>query len=140
MIRRSFFLVLAGVVALTAFGCGNGGSAPASSSAAAGSSSAAAGSKKFIIATEIGVKERLERDFAKSNQKVKFHPFLNKYIEVDEELSGYPKFQVFIQRCPYFYHDNKKFYLEKILVIDKSMWQNPDFKISLSGVATLLFS
>lgn len=68
----------------------------------------------YILDTDKKEKLYRKREFAQSNELVKFHPFLNKNFPTDYDLSNYPKINVILQRCPYFYLPRKEYYLENI--------------------------
>ena len=68
----------------------------------------------YILDTDKKEKLYRKREFAQSNELIKFHPFLNKNFPTDNGLSNYPKMNVILQRCPYFYLSNKQYYLDNI--------------------------
>ena len=68
----------------------------------------------YILDTDKKEKLYRKREFAQSNELIKFHPFLNKNFPTDDKLSNYPKINVILQRCPYFYLSNKQYYLDNI--------------------------
>lgn len=68
----------------------------------------------YILDTDSTAKLYRKRELAQSNQLVKYHPFLNKRFPTEDDLSLYPKIDVFLQRCPYYYFKNKEYYLKNI--------------------------
>lgn len=73
----------------------------------------------YIFDSKSASKNYRKRELAITTEKVHYIPFMTKIFGQDPEFLIYPKFQVVLQRCPYFYFKNKQFCLDVQNYLDK---------------------
>ncbi len=68
----------------------------------------------YIFDSFSKAKNYRKREVCKSCSLIKFQPFMHKFFPVEDLSSFYPPINVIVQRCPYYFNKNKKFYLDNI--------------------------